>query len=308
MMRSLFLLVWLAASTAWAQTPCVPVSGTHIFGADLARAVPAFRSIAAGAEIAPSPLPGAQRRFSPTELQTLASRFNVTSPGSNTEVCFQLATQPLDLNALVDAIRTALSIDHLNIEILETSNDPVPQGRVEFRRQDLIAPSNPLRNSPVTWHGDVIYGDNRRFGIWARVKLSAPLTHLIAVSDLRLGIPVAPSQVRMETLEGFPIRNERQATVESISGRIPLRSVSAGGEILPENFVQPNDVSKGDTVLVNVRMGAARVALTARAETSGHIGDWIQVRNTETSRIFRARVESAGNLVLNLSSNGEQTR
>ena len=308
MMRPLFLLAPLAACSAWAQTPCISVAGAHIFGADLARAVPAFRAVAAGAEIAPSPLPGVQRRFSASELQTLASRFNVTPPNPNAEVCFQLAMQSLDLSAVAEAIRSSLSIDKLNLEILETSIDQVPQGRFEFRRQDLIAPANPLRNAPVTWHGDVAYADNRHFGFWVKVKLSAPITHLVAVSDLRPGVPVDPAQVRVETIEGFPVRNELPAQVELIAGRLPLRSVSAGSEVRPDNFVQPNEVNKGDTVVVNVRMGAARVALTAKAETSGHIGDWIQVRNPETSRIFRARVESAGTLVLNLSFNGEQSR
>ena len=50
-------------------------------------------------------------------------------------------------------------------------------------------------------------------------------------------------------------------------------------------------MSKGDAVEVEVRSGAAHLALTAKAESGGRNGDVIAIRNPGSSRVFRARVE-----------------
>src|SRR5580700_524559 len=91
------VLILCCAACHWvvAQTPCVTVTGAQILGGDLARAVPAFRTIPQDLPIAPSPLPGAVRTFSAAELQAIASRFAIREPAF-AEICARIATEPLN--------------------------------------------------------------------------------------------------------------------------------------------------------------------------------------------------------------------
>jgi flagella basal body P-ring formation protein FlgA len=65
-----------------------------------------------------------------------------------------------------------------------------------------------------------------------------------------------------------------------------------------ENLKAPMDVARGELVHVEAHNGAARVVLTARAETAGRVGDLIAVRNLETSRVFHGRVDAKGSVVV----------
>src|SRR5258708_22167187 len=56
----------------------------------------------------------------------------------------------------------------------------------------------------------------------------------------------------------------------------------------------PPEVKRGDSVLVEVAIGAARLSFQAPAESSGHISEMIVVRNPENGKLFRARVEAVG--------------
>lgn len=56
----------------------------------------------------------------------------------------------------------------------------------------------------------------------------------------------------------------------------------------------PPEVSRGDRVMVEVAVGAARLAFEAQAESSGHVAESIIVRNPESGKLFRARVEDKG--------------
>jgi flagella basal body P-ring formation protein FlgA len=51
-------------------------------------------------------------------------------------------------------------------------------------------------------------------------------------------------------------------------------------------------------VHVEVRIGAAHLALTGRAESAGHVGDTIAVRNPDSSKVFHAMVEAAGKVIV----------
>jgi hypothetical protein len=53
-------------------------------------------------------------------------------------------------------------------------------------------------------------------------------------------------------------------------------------------------IERGDQVQVEVRSGGARVTFESKAESTGHLGDLIIVRNPENGKLFRARVEAKG--------------
>jgi flagella basal body P-ring formation protein FlgA len=54
------------------------------------------------------------------------------------------------------------------------------------------------------------------------------------------------------------------------------------------------DVERGDKIAIEVSSGGARLTFDAMAESSGHAGDSIMVRNPESGRLFRAKVEGKG--------------
>jgi len=58
------------------------------------------------------------------------------------------------------------------------------------------------------------------------------------------------------------------------------------------------DVHRGDKVSVEVTSGAALVRLQADAESAGRVGDSVLIRNPENGKLFQARVEGKGKVVV----------
>ncbi len=212
-----------------------------------------------------------------------------------TEICFR----PRDLSFLsrsrvIESMTEVLKIPGVRIEVMDMSGETAPVGRIDFQRENLRTPANPSRDLTVVWRGDIIYAGDRRFAIWARVKLTAPVTRLIAVENLRPGVPINPGQLREEVTEAFPLAPGHETKLSQIDGLVPIRTLAAGTEIRAADLIRPSEVNRGDLVHVEVRMGAARVALTGRAESAGRLGELVPIRNLESSRVFQARVEEQG--------------
>jgi flagella basal body P-ring formation protein FlgA len=296
------IVSWVAVNRAVAQTPCLTVTGEQILGGDLARAVPALAKISPNIPLAPSPLPGNTRIFYLSELQSIGARFSI-QVYEPPEVCFRFATEPLNRDRVTEAMRNALHIPDARIELLETSPGPVPLGAIEFARENLGVPASPGQHTPVPWRGDVVYAGNRRFPIMTKVRITAPVSRLVAVEALRSGVPIKSGQVRAELIESFPPAVSGGISVEETAGMIPLRPVAAGAEVLPDNLKRPNDVNRGDLVRVEVRFGAAHLALTGRAEAAGRVGDIIAVRNPDSSKVFNALVEGVGRVLVERRDN-----
>ena len=294
--RCLTVCCWLIPC-ALAQTPCLTVTGEQIRGSDVARAVPALAKISPNVPLAPAPPPGNTRVFYLSELQSIGARFSIRVVDAQ-KVCFRYATEDLNRDRVTEAMRKALRVPDARIELLETSAGPVPIGAIEFERENLGAPAAPGQRTPVPWRGDIVYAGNRRFPISAKVRITAPVSRLVAVEPLRPGVAIKPSQLRSEIVESFPLATNGVLSIEQIAGMTPLRPIAAGAEIRLDNLTRPNDVNRGDMVHVEVRIGAAHLALTGRAESAGHIGDTIAVRNPDSSKVFHAMVEAAGKVIV----------
>ena len=294
--RCLTVCCWLIPC-ALAQTPCLTVTGEQIRGSDVARAVPALAKISPNVPLAPAPPPGNTRDFYLSELHSIGARFSIRVVDAQ-EVCFRYATEDLNRDRVTEAMRKALRVPDARIELLETSAGPVPIGVIEFERENLGAPAAPGQRTPLPWRGDIVYAGNRRFPISAKVRISAPVSRLVAVEPLRPGVAIKPSQLRSEIVESFPLATNGVLSIEQIAGMTPLRPIAAGAEIRLDNLTRPNDVNRGDMVHVEVRIGAAHLALTGRAESAGHIGDTIAVRNPDSSKVFHAMVEAAGKVIV----------
>jgi flagella basal body P-ring formation protein FlgA len=272
--------------------PCAAAAHDPITAGDLAALLPAFGLLPPDAPIAPAPAPGARRVLRSFELRSLARSYSLDL-ASPEDLCFEWPMEPLDRDRLLEAMRSALPYPETHIEILNTSLQPVPRGRIEFRREDLGTPAAGLR-APAIWRGNVVYGANGRFSIWARVLVSARLPRIVAVETLRRGKPIAPADVRVEYSESFPVPGDLTAGIDQVSGRIPARTIAAGSEIHLSQLLAAADINRGDLVEVEVRSGSTRLAFAARSESQGRSGEHIALRNLSSNRVFQARVDGRG--------------
>ena len=297
MTRLSIVLLWFACF-APAQTPkCVEVEGDRILARDFAVSLPGFGQLSPETPLAPAPQPGARRFFRSFELVALAQRYSVKiDPDAG--VCFERQTEMLDRDRVLEAMRLALPLPDLKIEIVETSLYPVPRGRLEFRRESLATPASPSAHIAVEWRGNVIYGDNQRFGVWARVLISAPMPRVVAAESLGKGEVIGASQVRVETADRFPISGDVAQTVDQVVGRASMRVVAPGTEIHLAQLMVPPDVNRGEMIEVEVRSGGAHLAFTGKAESAGRSGDTIVIRNLSSNKVFQARVEGKGKAFL----------
>ena len=221
---ALVLLCWIAPQ-AWAQAPaCTPLQDDRILAQDLAAAIPAFHAIPPETMLGNTPPPGSQRIFHHPELLSLAQRYSV-SLDVDAGACFERAMEPLDRNRLMEAMRAALQIPDARIELAETSLYLVPRGRIEFGLDRLGTPASPDQRAPVLWRGDVVYGEDHRFAIWARVRILAPSNEVVAAENLKPGRIIEPSQLRATTGEGFPIPSKQRLSMDQIVGMTPLRTI-----------------------------------------------------------------------------------
>jgi flagella basal body P-ring formation protein FlgA len=303
------LLLWLAseavsAASGAASIPpspvapaaemaaCVAVNGDQILGGDLSDAVPAFRVIPPDTRIAPAPTPGGTRNFSQAELASLGARFGIPAVLLSRGICFRVPAASLNRDAVIAAMRRTFPSLDTRIELADVSSEPAPPGVIHFPLEGLVRPA--LAESPALWRGEVVAG-SRHFNVWAHARISTPLTRLIATEDLKPGQALQSHQIRTEIVDGFPVVGKVvQPTAIAITGMTPLRSIATGSEIRPENLVHPFDVLRGDLVQVEVRLGKARLSMRGRAEAAGRVGEMIAVRNPESNKLFQARVEGKG--------------
>jgi flagella basal body P-ring formation protein FlgA len=297
------MMAWLFLMIMLSHPPCELVSGEQIFSADLARALPIFAAMPRDVVIGYSPAPGARRILPLPELKRIGAQYGIPVP-MESHACFEWKVQPITEDAVRAAIRESLQAPAARVEILAMSKAPAPQGQLVFPQSGLSAAMNIDPSTPVTWRGYVQYSSPRRFAVWARVRVSAGMPRVIATEPLSAGKPVAKEQVRLETIDGFPLRNDTARNLDEVVGRIPRRAVRAGLPVLRSDLAEAFQVERGDTVEVMVVAGAAQLELDAQAEASGRQGDVIPLRNPRSGKLFRARIDGKGRAVVMVPATG----
>jgi flagella basal body P-ring formation protein FlgA len=285
-------LAWiLAAVAARATCGCIVVDSDVITGADLAMADALFAGLPGSQSVGFAPSPGVRRVFSIPELRRLAERASLVGKPVR-EICVERRTTEPDHGAALAAMHESLPGAH--IEIVELSRHAVPGGKLVFPVSQLSR----NREIPLLWRGRVEYGDNGVAPIWAKVNVSVTVDVVIATEDLRPGQVITAGQLRSETYQGPPLWDRAISTVAGAVGQLPRSRIPAGSRIPGSLLVRPWDVSRGDTVRVEVRVGAAHISLQAKAASGGRRGDTIQLRNESSGKLFRALVEGPGHAVV----------
>jgi len=281
---------------AVALTGCLAVSAgaDRILAGDLAAAIPGLTVPAPGVPVSLAPEPGVKRVFRLPELRRLAARLDWgVEPAA--DVCVERPVSPPDPARLLAAMQKALP--QAEITILEYGRRPLPAGEIEFPAAGLRAGS-----SGALWTGCVHYGGTRRFVLWARVKALVAVSRWIALADLEPGKTIAPEQVRAEMRQEFPVAGGWLQSGGEAIGKWPRVLIRAGTALRAEMLENPKEVARGDTVIVNVRNGGARIEMEAQAEAAGSIGQSIPVLNPASHKRFLARVEGKGRVSVAVST------
>jgi flagella basal body P-ring formation protein FlgA len=270
------------------------VEGASILARDIAREIPAFSNITPESEILAAPVAGVQRIVLGGELRQLARKFHmepqVEEGGLPSSVCFELATEPLTASMLFPALQAAFTNKDVSIEILEFSNTAVPRGKLQFTRGGL-EPSG-------VWHGRTVYGRGRSVNVWVKVRVMEKRSWVEAAELLPAGRIIRADQLVMQTGLQSPLDPTPADSLEGVVGKKPLRTLAPGVAIRPQLLIEPPQVERGDKVEVRVESGDAHLQFEAEAESPGHIGDLVFLRNPENGRRFQARVEGKGKVAI----------
>jgi flagella basal body P-ring formation protein FlgA len=288
-----------AATTAPA---CHAVKSSQITAADLAALLPAFAAISPETPFGYAPQPGSRRNIEPAELTRFAAAHGVAFHGIDT-VCFEPLLRELDPLTIEVSIRESLKplgITNADIEIAEFSMFPVPSGPLMFPAESLPAYS---ADATAIWNGFVEHEHNR-YPVWARVKIQAVQTRIVAANNLRAGQTINAGDIRPEEARGFPTRAAGLKSVSEGIGMMARRYINAGTPIGAADLIEPFDIGKGEMVAVEVQSGAAVLTLEAEAQSDGRVGQMIPLRNVASGRIFRARVTGKRHALLEFSSPG----
>jgi flagella basal body P-ring formation protein FlgA len=289
------ILLAIAAASA-----CITVEGDQIRAADLARAVPAFASVAPDTALAFSPSPGVRRAMLSGELARLAARHGASLPAAAQGVCFERAAERLTEERVLAALKTALGDGSpAKIELLDFPKQPLARGELEFPRSGFTPPA--AASAPAVWRGRLRYSEHRSLPVWARVRITVRGQRVAAAVDLAPGRAIEASQVRVEETDLPPFFEA--VALADVVGRAPRRSVRAGEAIRPAQLMAPPVVARGEAVSVEVTSGGAQIKLEAKAETSGRRGEMVMLRNPENGRRFQARVESPGKVTIDAKQN-----
>jgi len=275
---------------------CNTVASDWILGTDLAHALPAFSGIPKDAKVTYAPAPGQQRQFLYPELKRIGMKYGIDVP-QDTRTCFEWSRQPLTESAVRAAIRETLNMPRARVDVLAISRATIPEGRLEFPLSGLSAPNTDAA-TPVIWRGRVLFSGHKEFAVWARVRVAATMTRVIAVESLSPGKAIEKNQIRLESYDDFPLHVDVARDLDEVIGRTPRRLVRASLPVMRADLAEPFQVQRGEQVDVTVISGAAQVELEAVAQTSGRQGDMITLTNPRSGKQFRARVEGKDRALL----------
>ena len=277
---------------------CWPIQDDRIYARDVAAAVPAFAGVAADFVLGYTPTPGTRRVFRGDALEKLARNQGVTAEALP-DVCFERAMATLKSEEVLKAMHDAWGTGNVNgpdvrMELRSFSPQIAPQGRVVFPRTGLQLPVTSDPQADVLWRGYVMYGNNRRFSISARARITTTTTRVIAVADLPVGNVVREDQVRLESFDTFALDDRPARSLDKVVGLVPRTLIRSGATVLRSQVGRAPEVARGDVVKVEVTAGGAHLLLEGRAESDGVVGKTILVKNLTSGKDFRAQVTGKG--------------
>lgn len=274
---------------------CRPIDTETVVAHDVASVIPAFAQLPNDFLLGYVSASGAPRIFHGSDLERIAKNRSVELHDLP-DVCFARRTFLPQPGQIREAMLTELGIPDAKIEVLSSSQHLAPSGELVFPRAGLQVPVAPATD--IVWHGYVLYGDNLKFPVWARARITASVTRVVALTDLQPGKPIQANQIRLESCEDSPLDETAARNLDEVIGYLPRTSLKAAVVIRRTQIVRPADVKQGDVIRVDVFAGAAHLMLEARAESAGFKGSTIMVKNVSSGKSFQATVSGKDRAVV----------
>ncbi len=269
---------------------CHGISSDVIFARDVAAFIPGFSRVAGDFRLGAVANSGAPRIFAGVELQRIARNQGVELEEAP-DVCFALRVfvpQPEEIQAaLRQALREVPGIEAAKIEIVASTQRAVPFGELVFLKSGLQLPSGIQQEA--MWRGFVRHGGGD-FPVWAKVRVTANVTRIVAIDNIPSGKPVQRNQVRLESVEDSLLDASAARHLDEVIGYLPKSVLRAEFPIRKTQLAPPPDVEKGELVEVQVFAGAAHLVVKAKAQTAGFKGSTILMRNLASGKDFSAMV------------------
>ncbi len=277
---------------------CRTIQSEMLLARDVAAVIPGFTQVPADFRLGYLPGTGAPRILHGADLQRIAKNQGVDLAGLP-DLCFVLQTfvpQPEDIRA---AIRTTLAdlpgIAAARIEITSSSQHPAPFGKLIFPRSGLQQPSG--TQPEALWRGFVRHADGD-FPVWARVRIFANRTRVVAMANIPTGKLIQKNQVRLKSSEDSLLDEATARNLDEVIGFMPKTFLRAYLPIRKNQIAAPPDVAKGELVNVQVNSGAAHLVVQGKAQSEGVRGSTILIRNLSSGKDFRARVVGKNQVVV----------
>src|ERR1017187_6263323 len=141
------------------------------------------------------------------------------------------------------------------VEVLAMSRAKGPLGKLVFPLSGLSASTSIDPATPVTWRGEVLYHSSHKFTVWARVRVAATMTRVVATEMILPGQAVTAKQVRLETYDDFPLRNDIARSLDEVIGRVSRRAIRAELPVFRSDLMEPYQVQRGEIVQVTAISG-----------------------------------------------------
>jgi flagella basal body P-ring formation protein FlgA len=293
---------------AFAVSPdgCHKIQRELILARDVAAVIPAFGQVPGDFNLGYLPASGEPRIFRGVDLERIAKNQRVELTGLQ-DVCFARETFVPALAQLQGAMLAELKSTEPNligskIEILSWSQHSAPMGELVFPRAGMQLPQGSGTQREILWNGYVRYGNDQRLPLWAKVRITASITRVVAIASIPIGKPIQANQIRLEVLEDFPFDESLTHSLDDVIGYLSKSFVHAGSPIYRTQIERNPDVTRGDLVTVEVFAGGAHLKLEARAESAGVKGSTIVVRNLSSGKEFRAQVTGKNHATVGIAA------
>lgn len=136
------------------------------------------------------------------------------------------------------------------------------------------------------------------WGIFVPVDIRIFEPVVVSRATLPRGSVISHQLLTLREVESSSLNYSYFRDIDQVVGTETTRPIQANSVIFT-NMVQAADaVSKGDEVIIKAQVGSLSVRIKGLALQSGAIGEQIQVRNIQSSRIIRATVIGPGSVLV----------
>ncbi len=219
------------------------------------------------------------------------------SPASEQAVEVKSAVRTLNTEEVVSAIRESLgsSAAAATVEVLETSQNPLPPGKLEFSAREALPPPAAHPENPFLWRGKVTPDNGARTAMcWARVRVFVK-RQIVRVNDnYQAGQMLGPEQLSNVEAIACPLLTSKDESVSDYAGLSLKRSVHALSQLTKDMVEPPPLIRRGDKVQVEAVAGQAHIIFDAEAHSNGREGQSIELTNSRSGHAFRGVVSAKG--------------